>query len=59
MSQKILSVTNLSKYYKLGGAFSKGKEKVHAVETSHLNYMKQRHLALLENQGVENQLSEE
>ena len=32
MSQKILSVTNLSKYYKLGGVFSKGKEKVHAVE---------------------------
>ena len=32
MSQKILSVTNLSKYYKLGGAFSKSKEKVHAVD---------------------------
>ena len=32
MSQKILSVSNLSKHYKLGGVFSKGKEKVHAVD---------------------------
>ena len=32
MSQKILSVSNLSKHYKLGGVFSKSKEKVHAVD---------------------------
>ena len=32
MSQKILSVSNLSKHYKLGGVFSEGKEKVHAVD---------------------------